>query len=469
MNAATLYKYTYFYSMKTKNSYQIYLWPMLISLILLTGFLGYWLTEEFKRERKSIALERQNEALHIYIKELKNGTETAQKIDQDTVIILETHTSFGDSTNVDVQVSTNIPNGAGSSIKIPNIDEAHTSTQVKITRTMTEPSGTKKTLDGIRPAKKDTHPMLLVFPDSATEQRDIEFIKVGSPWSDETAVEASAVFKNLIPQTLFSCLLLLSVSAAFYMIWKNMIRQRQLAELRNDLVSNMTHELKTPVSTIGVALEALSSFDAKNDPAKRKEYIDITRSEVSRLGLLIDKALNISLFENGKFTYDKQLINIQREAEWIKKTLQLQLESQQAQIETNYEGQDFTIYADQTHMVNVIHNLIENAIKYTSPPAKIQLNLEETPDTVIVTVADNGPGIAKEHLPRIFDKFFRVPQGNQHNVKGHGLGLSYVAEVIKQMGGQIDVSSTVGQGTTFRIEMPKVKSDSSVHSSSIKS
>ena len=418
--------------MKSNIPSRLHFWPMIVSLILLAGFLGFWIHEEYKRERSRIASERSFEALQNFVKQ-------RQIVDSLNLSTEINSLPKNSNTNIDIIVDT-------LSSKNSSFDNGDNGSKKSVSNL----------LDGIASVvKRDTTPMIMVYADSTIKKSDIRFVKIDSEGTDESEIESEIILKNILPQILFSLFLLVSVGMAFWIIWRNMIRQRQLANLRNDFVSNITHELKTPLSTISVALEALDSFAAGDDPAKRKEYIDITRSEVGRLGLLIDKALNISLFEKGKFNYDIQLVNLVPEINWIKKTLQLQIESREIDFIFLKEGTDFQVYADRTHMVNVIHNLIENAIKYATPPTKIQLTLKEEIQSILITVKDNGPGIPKEYLPRIFDKFFRVPQGNEHNVKGHGLGLSYVAEVIKNMGGTIAVDSTFGSGTTFTIKMPK--------------
>ena len=272
---------------------------------------------------------------------------------------------------------------------------------------------------------------------------------------DTEEVKASEILRSILPQIVFSLILLLSVWYAFYTVISNLNRERHLAILRNDFISNMSHELKTPVSTIAVALEALSNFDAADDPELRKEYISISRRENERLGLLVDKALNISLFEQGKFIMELKDLNIKNEIEYIVKTLQVSLDNQNVELDFQSEGDDFIICADKVHMINVIHNLIENAIKYSDDQAKIKITVTELDRNVRISINDQGKGIPKEYQTRIFDKFFRVPTGDTHNVKGHGLGLSYVKEAIENQKGTIALISELNEGSEFIITMPK--------------
>ncbi|MBT8232688.1 MAG: HAMP domain-containing histidine kinase [Saprospiraceae bacterium] len=273
----------------------------------------------------------------------------------------------------------------------------------------------------------------------------------------DLAVSNMEVMKRILPQILLSLFLLVSVWLSFFLSARSIKRERQLTELRNDFMSNMSHELKTPVSTISVALEALKNFDAANDANSRKEYIDISKAEVERLGLLVDKALNISLYEQGKFVYEKQIFDLDVQINRVIKTLKIQLENQNVHLEYEKNGQNFFVNADKIHITNVIHNLIENGIKYSDIPASIKISLVESPSFIKVDIADKGQGIPPEFQDKIFDKFFRVPTGNTHNVKGHGLGLSYVKEVVVSQGGQISVISKVGEGSTFSIQIPKIE------------
>jgi signal transduction histidine kinase len=213
--------------------------------------------------------------------------------------------------------------------------------------------------------------------------------------------------------------------------------------------------LKTPVSTISVALEALQNFDAGNDPKLRKEYIEISKIEAARLDMLVNKTLNISLYEQGTFVMDKQLIDLKK---LLVQTLRILKPSfDQKSVEFNFveEGTSFTIHADKTHITNVLFNLLENAVKYSSGAAKIKLELTEKPDAIQLGISDQGIGIDSSFQDKIFEKFFRVPQGDIHNVKGHGLGLSYVKEVISKHEGTIEVKSELGKGSTFILDFPK--------------
>jgi len=259
----------------------------------------------------------------------------------------------------------------------------------------------------------------------------------------------------MIPQILACLLLLLLTLLAYYLFLKRLKEEKALSTLRNDFMSNMSHELKTPVSTISVALEALSNFDAADNKEMRKEYIDISKNEIDRLNLLVDKALNLSLFEQGKFLYEKVDFNLNQEILTVIKTLKVSFDSNNVSMDYTSDGSNFWINADKTHIINVVHNLIENAIKYSNENPEIKITLAEKANQLELTISDKGQGIPAEFHDKIFDKFFRVPQGNTHNTKGHGLGLSYVKEVLDKHNASIRLKSKNETGTTFIINIPK--------------
>jgi len=227
--------------------------------------------------------------------------------------------------------------------------------------------------------------------------------------------------------------------------------------LPKKFVNNMTHELKTPISTVAVALEVLGNYGAINDPQKSKEYIDIAQHEVNRLNMLIDKVLKMSMFENGVIKMSKEEVDLKKIVNAILASMKLHFDKYQVKIDFNCIGEKFTITGDAVHITNVIYNLIDNAIKYSKDNPKINLNLFSKKDTLELTVTDNGIGIPKEDVTKIFAQFYRVPSDNVHDVKGHGLGLNYVQSIIEEHNGKISVESEFGKGSSFIIKLPKTR------------
>jgi two-component system, OmpR family, phosphate regulon sensor histidine kinase PhoR len=221
-------------------------------------------------------------------------------------------------------------------------------------------------------------------------------------------------------------------------------------------VSNVTHELKTPISTVSVAIEALSNFNVLQNPAQTKEYLEISKNELNRLTILVDKVLKMSIFEQKDLALKTEPINFKSLIENVLATMKLQFEKYHAQVDFDFTGNHFSLEGDAIHLTNVVYNLLENALKYSSEPI-ISIRLAEENQSICLKIQDNGIGISEEYLPKIFDKFFRVPTGNVHNTKGYGLGLSYVKSVVEKHKGTIAVTSKTGTGSCFIINLPSNK------------
>lgn len=263
------------------------------------------------------------------------------------------------------------------------------------------------------------------------------------------------LFQKLVPQLLFSFFLIGITSISFWLIYRTLRQQQRLAILKNDFISNITHELKTPIATVSVAIEALSNFNALQNPQLTKEYLAISKNELNRLTILVDKVLKMAIFEERAPALHLEIVNFSEVVQQIVNSMQLQFEKQHAEVTFETKGTDFMIQADPIHLTNVVYNLIDNALKYGKENTKINIQLEGQNGQVHFKIQDNGIGIPSEFKNRIFEKFFRVPTGDVHNVKGYGLGLNYVSSVVRQHGGSIDVDSAVGEGSTFVVHLPR--------------
>lgn len=262
------------------------------------------------------------------------------------------------------------------------------------------------------------------------------------------------LFKKLSLPILFSLFLVGVTIFSFVLLYRNLLRQQRLAEIKNEFISNMTHELKTPIATVAVAIEALKSFNAMHDPQKTKEYLDISGQELQRLDLLVDKVLKLSMFEKKEVELNKEHFDVKELTQEVLDTMKLQFERNHAVVNFSSEGNNFIINADKLHITSVIYNLLDNALKYRNEDPVINVALSAKQDTIELSVSDNGIGIEHEYQSKIFDKFFRVPTGNKHVVKGYGLGLSYVSHIIAQHKGTIHVESVINKGSTFTIKIP---------------
>ena len=264
------------------------------------------------------------------------------------------------------------------------------------------------------------------------------------------------LLSRIWPQIVFGIFLFSIVAFALYLSNVQYRELRKLSDMKNDFVSNMTHELKTPISTVSVAIEALKNFDALKNKAKTEEYLDISKNELNRLTLLVDKVLKMSQFDNNFGQLDKiKELDFKEIVEGVSNSMKLQLEKYNASLFLELEQGDYKVKGDKVHLSNIVYNLVDNALKYGGQKPQIWINMQEGIDVIILKIKDSGQGISKEYQEKIFDKFFRVPTGNTHNIKGHGLGLSYVAGVVKAHGGRISVASKENQGSEFIINLPK--------------
>jgi len=262
------------------------------------------------------------------------------------------------------------------------------------------------------------------------------------------------VLKQMWQPILVSFLLVGVTIASFLLLYRNLIRQQKLTQIKNDFISNITHELKTPIATVSVAIEALKNFNALNDPLRTKEYLDISGNEMQRLGLLVDKVLKLSLYENREIALQKEQFNLAALVEEVIASMKLQFDKQHAVTTVQTTGKNFMIEADRLHMTSVIYNLLDNALKYSKQNPKMDIQITDHTNYIELAVTDNGIGIANEYRHKVFEQFFRVPGGDRHNIKGYGLGLSYVNHIVRRHQGFIEVKSTLGEGSTFTVSLP---------------
>lgn len=258
-----------------------------------------------------------------------------------------------------------------------------------------------------------------------------------------------------ISQPILVSVLLLGVTIfSFLLLYRNLKQQQKLAQLKNDFISNMTHELKTPIATVSVAIEALRSFDALDDRETTNEYLDISAQEIQRLGLLVDKVLKLSMFENREIALNKEQFDVRALARGVMASMKLQFERQLTVTALQTTGNNFIITADKLHLTSVLYNLLDNALKYSTKNPNILVHIVDHKQYLEIRVVDNGIGIAQEYKTKIFEKFFRIPNGNRHNIKGYGLGLSYVSHIVQRHMGFIEVDSELGKGSTFSVKLP---------------
>jgi signal transduction histidine kinase len=263
------------------------------------------------------------------------------------------------------------------------------------------------------------------------------------------------LFRKIMPQVFFVTVLLLITAIAFIFTFRSLKKQMMLNELRDDFISNISHELKTPVATVKVALESLRTFDMKKDPAVAGEYLTMASKEMERLDQLITRVLNIPVLEENGRMLNRRTADLGMLAERVIRSLAARLEAESALITLDAPDTPVLCSMDELFVEGVLLNLIDNSLKYSAADARIALRISEDERHVWLTVSDRGPGIPESYQQKVFEKFFRVPTGDRHNVKGHGLGLSYAAQVMKQHGGTIGVKNRAEGGCIFTLSFPK--------------
>ena len=282
--------------------------------------------------------------------------------------------------------------------------------------------------------KKDGHYFTVFFPNVVSRPINPTTVDIYSPW-------------------IFVVIIVVIILLFFGYTLIIIMKQKRLSEVKNDFINNMTHELKTPISTIGLSSEMILRNDFTNDPDRLKRYAEIIYKENKRLENQVERVLNVAKLDKEKLVLKKSMIHLHEIIEEAKDTFEgNQIEDGTIQLDLNAEIDE--IEADEVHITNVIFNLIDNAIKYSNKEIVIKIRTYMIKKQIFIEVEDHGLGIKKDNQRIIFDKFYRVPTGNIHNVKGFGLGLYYVKLIIEEHEGSIEVKSTLGKGTTFTICLP---------------
>ncbi len=265
---------------------------------------------------------------------------------------------------------------------------------------------------------------------------------------------APVIVSRMIGTLVGSLVLLVVTTWAFIYMLRTILQQKKLSEIKSDFINNMTHELKTPIATVSAAVEALQNFDAIKNPERTKDYLDISRQELNRLSGLVEKVLNIALEDRREFDLQPEPVDLVALLDSIVQRYRIH-NGKQIEISLAHNLKDPIVHVDKTHFTNAIQNLVDNAIKYSYDAVKIQIHCTRDEGWLRVAVRDNGIGIPKAYQHSIFEQFFRVPQGDLHNVKGFGLGLAYVKKIVEKHGGRISVKSEPKHGSEFVIAIPQ--------------
>ena len=263
--------------------------------------------------------------------------------------------------------------------------------------------------------------------------------------------------KFMIPSIIFTLVLLVTFIFTIYVIF----RQKKLTEIKNDFINNMTHEFKTPISTISLAAQMLNDPAVGKSPVMFKHISGVINDETKRLRFQVEKVLQMSMFERQKATLKKKELDANELINGVVNTFRLKVEKYNGTIESDLNADDPVVFVDEMHFTNVIFNLLDNAVKYRKPEGELSLKVRTWNETgkLLISIEDNGIGIKKENLKKIFDKFYRVHTGNLHDVKGFGLGLAYVKKIIMDHKGTIRAESELNVGTKFIISIPLFNND----------
>jgi two-component system phosphate regulon sensor histidine kinase PhoR len=266
--------------------------------------------------------------------------------------------------------------------------------------------------------------------------------------------ENQYLFGQVWPLVIISIILIIIIILSFTYTLIMFFRQGKLSELKTDFINNMTHEFKTPVSTISLACEALNDKDIQKSDELYQTYINIISEENKRLGLMAERILQSAALEKGDLVLHKELTDLHEVLTEVIRNIGIQIEIKDGQIIKDFQAKNSLVEIDRMHLVNVLQNLLDNANKYTPLRPQIIVATRDASDGLVLSIQDNGIGISKTDQKKIFDKLYRVPEGNIHNFKGFGLGLSYVKTVVESHGGSIKLESELKKGTKFEVYLP---------------
>ena len=290
----------------------------------------------------------------------------------------------------------------------------------------------------------------ILFPNDPPNR--LNYLKVYFPTKSDYIFSS---IRFMIPSFAFTMVMLIT----FIFTIVTAFRQKKLTEMKNDFINNMTHEFKTPISTISLAAQMLKDPAVAKSPQMFQHISGVINDETKRLRFQVEKVLQMSMFERQKTMMKLNTVDVNGIITSVMSTFKLKVEKYGGTIEADLEAEDAWVKVDEMHFTNVIFNLLDNAVKYRreEEPLSLFIRTRTVGDKVEISIRDNGIGIKREDLKKIFDKFYRVSTGNRHDVKGFGLGLAYVHKIITDLKGDIRVESEINQGSTFIITLPLIK------------
>jgi len=291
-----------------------------------------------------------------------------------------------------------------------------------------------------------------LYPNDFSENPD--YLMIYFPY------EVRYLFKQMASVVFISLIIIVIILMLFIYVIRVIVWQKRLSEMKNDFINNMTHEIKTPISTISLACEALRDEEIKKNNQLTNTYLKVINDENNRLGGIAEKILQAAIIEKDSFKLKREKVNIHEVLAMVINNISIQIEVKDGKISKNLGALNPIVSADKMHITNVFINLLDNANKYSPRKPQISISTENYSQGIMVCISDNGIGISKENQKKIFDKLYRVPTGNVHDVKGFGLGLSYVKNIVELHGGRIIVESELKQGSKFCVLVPFFKKTS---------
>lgn len=300
-----------------------------------------------------------------------------------------------------------------------------------------------------------------VSEDMAQEARSVnEDVPPPIDWDDDG--HYFSVFFPTLNSVIFSqmrfwviaSIVLLAVLVFFTYVINIILRQKRLSEIKNDFINNMTHELKTPISTIALSCDVLLQKGIEDQPERLKNYARIIKNENQRLQTQVERVLQIARLDKEELDLTKKVVDLHELADLAVPTIEMNFGEQGIMIDTEFRAERHEIYGDEMHITNILFNLLDNAAKYGGVNPEITLTTRNDDRGIYFSVTDKGPGIPKDQQKFIFEKFYRIPTGNVHDIKGFGLGLHYVKTIAEAHGGWIKLQSKPGEGSTFEVFLP---------------
>ena len=437
--------------MKIDNKHR-FLIIAVISVVMIAAYEGYWLSGLYKSQRKS---------LEVQISSLISKSELAAysfhlKREQLTDSI-----AFLSPDNLSKIVSIKRDSSSGNKIRSISVyrrDDFNKQVASSVTSPEFYEMMDSILFQNFKEAGIDEIFRPLDTPDvvSDTDSASVGYIVVKStlgktPYLFDTGLMTGYILLNMSGIIFTSLMVVAIVIFSFWFFINTLKKQMELDEMKSSFTSNITHELKTPIAVAYAANDALLNYGLADNPVKREEYLLDTREQLEKLSALVERILSMSMKERGNFRLDVSETNIRDMFEKIVQETRLRTaKACDIQIEAD---ENLTAVFDAKLMSSVVSTLVDNAVKYSGEPVRILLKAIRKSDKLFISVSDNGIGIAPEHQRHVFEKFYRVPHGDVHEVKGYGIGLYFAKTIVERHGGRISLTSTPGEGSTFTIEL----------------